>query len=73
MDTIRQARLKKDEILRTHPEYARAQSFWSDLPRLHDETLAMAHEVSRSQQLAYDRLYRRSTASGPNPCRDFVL
>jgi hypothetical protein len=73
MDNIRQARLMRDELIRTHPEYARAQSFWSDLPRLHHETLVMAHQVSTSQQLAYDRLYRRSTATGPNPCRDFVL
>lgn len=68
-----QARKKKDELLRANPKLASVDEFWKRYPNRRQETFTMAAHVSKSHQRLFERMYRQSAATGPNPCRDFVL
>ncbi|HXH74702.1 MAG TPA: hypothetical protein VNJ08_07035 [Bacteriovoracaceae bacterium] len=73
MENIKKARVKRDEVLKEHPEYTKIAKFWDSIPDLARRTEELANDVSKSQQKVYEQFYRQSKAPGPNPCRDFVL
>lgn len=72
-ENLDQARKKKAELLRQNPRLAKLADFWKSNPNRRQESFALAAHVSKSHQRLFEKLYRQSPATGPNPCRDFVL
>lgn len=73
INNIELAKKRRSELLAQHPELAQIQNFWSKYPTRQQETHLLAVEVGLAQRKVYDMLYKRSNATGPNPCRDFKL
>lgn len=72
-ENLDQARKKKAELLRQNPRLEKLADFWASNPGRRQETFTLAAHVSKSHQRLFEKLYRQSPATGPNPCRDFVL
>lgn len=64
---------RKAEFVRSNPKFTARAEFWKTLPEKEKKTEALAGRVAKAHRKLYDHLYRKSAASGPNPCRDFVL
>ena len=70
---IENAKKRRSQLLEQYPELAEIQDFWKKYPMRQQETHVLAVEVGLAQRKVYDMLYKRSTATGANPCRDFKL
>lgn len=70
---LEKAKLARAQLIADHPSYATIEKFWDSYPDRQKKTNDLGFAVARAQQKVYDLLYRSSTATGPNPCKDFVL
>lgn len=70
---LEKAKIAKAQLIADHPNYANIEKFWESYPDRQNKTNDLGFAVARAQQKVYDLLYRSSTATGPNPCKDFVL
>jgi hypothetical protein len=73
VELMRQGESLKAQILADNPRFRDAARFWQSLPDLQRNTSKLQGDVSRSHHELYLEMYRRSSATGPNPCRDFKL
>ncbi|MES2527729.1 MAG: hypothetical protein V4598_11605 [Bdellovibrionota bacterium] len=73
LNIMRQGQALQTRILSENPNLAKSAEFWRNFPDLQRQTSIMQSNVARSQRELYLEMYRRSAASGPNPCRDFKL
>ncbi len=73
LDIVGQAMRLKTQLLETNPKIKESARFWQSLPDLTKNTSILQTNVAKSQHELYMEMYRRTAASGPNPCRDFKL
>jgi hypothetical protein len=73
VDIMRQGMRLKTRILAENPKLRESARFWQSLPDLQRKTSGLQSNVARSHRELYLEMYRRSSATGPNPCRDFKL
>lgn len=73
VDFLQKAKLARAQLIVDHPSYVNIEKFWESYPDRQKKTNDLGFAVARAQQKVYDLLYRSSAATGPNPCKDFVL
>jgi len=76
MSNYEKMKLKKSELLSTHPEYERYQNYYkNEVPKFEQESWSRAMKVSKSLQNVYSKSYKALSKDNqePNPCKDFVL
>lgn len=75
LENLKKAEVRRDEILKIHPELERYQRYYKELPNLVDKTNELAFNVSLKTQVIYKKIYeeRSKKNSEKNACKDFVL
>ncbi|MFL5785717.1 MAG: hypothetical protein ACJ76H_13960 [Bacteriovoracaceae bacterium] len=73
LDILGQATSLKGQLLAQNSSVKDAARFWQSLPDLQRKSSMLQSNVAKSQRELYLEMYRRSQATGPNPCRDFKL
>lgn len=76
MSNYEKMKLKKADLVSTHPEYARYQNYYkNEVPKFEQESWSRAMKVSKSLQNVYSKSYKALAKDNqePNPCKDFVL
>lgn len=73
VEFLEKAKIAKAKLIADNPNFANVEKFWESYPDRQSKTNELGFKVARAQQKVYDLLYRNSPATGPNPCRDFIL
>ncbi len=75
LENLKKAEVRRNELLKAHPELERYQRYYKELPKLVDETNKLAFNVSQRTQVIYRKIYeeRSNNRKEKNACKDFVL
>lgn len=78
MELYKKAKKRGEEIAIQHPEYKTLQTKLASIENKESKSYTLANTVGKESRALYDELYKKvknseTTATQPNPCKEFIL